>query len=250
MATYGLIGRTLVHSVSPEIHALLGLQGYEKIELSEEELGAFLEKKTYAGCNVTIPYKEAVLPFLAGVSDEAKQVGAVNTLVLTEKGYVGYNTDAGGMAYALKKAGIAVSGKHVLILGTGGTSKTAEFVAKTLGAASVQKVGRTSPINYDNVYERGETQVILNTTPVGMFPAVDARPLDPSRFLRLTGVFDCIYNPTPTKLVAESRKLGIPAENGLTMLVEQARLAEELFLNKPIPSSLTDEVVKKIKIRL
>jgi len=249
MNAYGLIGRTLVHSISPEIHALLGLPGYAKIELSEDELAAFFVKRAYAGCNVTIPYKEKVFPFLARISDEARAIGAVNTLVLTAEGYVGYNTDAGGMTYALSKAGIDVEGKDVLILGTGGTSKTAEFVAKNLGASSVQKVGRTSMINYENVYEQTKTQVILNTTPVGMFPDVNASPVDPSRFPCLTGVFDCIYNPTPTRLVAECRKCGIPAENGLFMLVEQARLAEELFLNTSLSPSLTDEVVKKLKNR-
>ena len=239
---YGLIGNPLGHSISPQIHALLGLPGYELAEIPPEALDAFFDQKEYAGFNVTIPYKEAVIPFLKEVKEEAREIGAVNTVVWEKDGYVGYNTDADGMTYALKQAGIDLRDKNVVILGTGGTSKTAQFVAKRADAKTITVVGRTSETNYTNVYDRQDTEIIINTTPVGMFPHPNETPLDLTIFPRLSGVFDVIYNPTPTRLIQQAATLGVPCANGLLMLVEQARRAEEIFLRKPLPPSLTDRV--------
>ncbi len=241
-----MIRQKLPHTVSPKIHALLGIDAYEKIELEPDELADFMEKGDYDGFNVTIPYKEKIIPFLSAIDEQAQTIGAVNTVVKTEKGYVGYNTDADGMRYALKKAGLTLSGKNVLILGTGGTSKTAAFVAKKENALSVTKVGRTSEVNYENVYSLQETQIIINTTPVGMFPNGNETPIDVSRFQNLSGVFDCIYNPKKTLLVSQAEQCGVPAANGILMLIEQARKAEEYFLQKSLPEALTEQVAKKL----
>lgn len=243
---YGLLGQKLPHTVSPQIHALLGIENYEKIEREENELPALFQSNAFDGFNVTIPYKEKVIPYLFALDRQAKTIGAVNTVVRTENGYVGYNTDVDGMAYALKKAGIDPQGKNVLILGTGGTSKTATYLAEKENARSVTKVGRRSEVNYENVYDRSETQVIVNTTPVGMFPNVNEKPLDLSRFPNLSGVFDCIYNPKTTLLIEQAKRLGVPCANGLLMLIEQARKAEEYFLQKPLPETLTDQVAESL----
>lgn len=247
MARYGLLGEKLPHTVSPEIHALLGLTGYEKIERNPDEIEELFLSRAFDAFNVTIPYKQTVIPFLKEVKEEAKEIGAVNTVVWENDGYVGYNTDADGMAFALEKAGIDLNGRHVLILGTGGTSKTAAYVAKKLGAATVGKVGRTSDVNYDNVYEKQETQVLINTTPVGMFPNVNACPLDATRFANLESVFDCIYNPKTTLLVKNAKERGLNAANGLYMLIEQARKAEEHFLRTSLPPTLTEYVAENLK---
>lgn len=243
---FGLIGQKLPHTLSPQIHALLGIKNYDKTELEPEEVEGFFQKGEYDGFNVTIPYKETVIPFLSEIDDLAKKIGAVNTVVKTEKGYVGYNTDIDGMAYAMKKAGITLQGKNVLILGTGGTSKTAFCLAEKEGASSVVKVGRTSEVNYENVYKRQETQVVINTTPVGMFPKTDVSPLDLSRFATLESVFDCIYNPKKTLLIEQAESLRLSCANGLLMLVEQARKAEEYFLQKPLPETLTEQVARQL----
>lgn len=246
MAKYGLIGNPLGHSISPTIHALLGIKDYALFPLEESELASFIKQSEPVAFNVTIPYKQKIIPFLTETRGAAAAIGAVNTVVKTENGIIGYNTDVDGMVFALAKAGIAIKGKNVLILGTGGTSRTAAYVAEKLGAISVLKVGRNSEINYENVYERTETEVIINTTPVGMFPKIDAQPVCTEKFPRLSGVFDCIYNPKETLLVKNAKKNGITAANGLLMLIEQARKAEELFLNTSLPESLSEFVSKKI----
>lgn len=247
MAKFGLIGNPLIHSISPQIHALFGLENYGLFPLKESELSSFVKDGNMDGFNVTIPYKEKIIPFLSSVKGAAKAIGAVNTVVKTDDGYVGYNTDADGMIYALQKANVFLGGKTVFILGTGGTSKTAEFVAVSLGAKSVKKVGRTAEINYENVYSyANEVEIIINATPVGTFPDVNSCPVDVKCFSNLSGVFDCVYNPSETVLIKEARKKGIPAANGLLMLIEQARKAEELFLEVPRPPALTEQVAEKL----
>lgn len=247
MEKYGLIGEKLPHTLSPQIHALLGLKSYDAIELKEDELSSFIQRKEYNGFNVTIPYKEKIIPFLTKICGAANVIGAVNTVVLTERGYVGYNTDTDGMQFALQKAGITLFQKNVLILGTGGTSKTAEYVAKTSGALSVKKAGRNSEINYNNVYENVDVNVIINTTPVGMFPHMDETPIQTEKFPALESVFDCIYNPKTTLLVKQARERSLCAANGLYMLIEQARKAEEHFLHTSLPPALTEYVAEKLQ---
>ena len=246
MEQFGLIGNPLVHSVSPAIHNLLGINNYKLFPLEENELPSFVEKDI-KGFNVTIPYKEKIIPYLKEIKGAAKEIGAVNTVVRTKSGLIGYNTDADGMIYALKRAEISLKNKNVLILGTGGTSKTAAYVAEISGAKSITKVGRTSKINYNNVYSLTATEIIINTTPVGMYPITDAMPVDPKKFPALKGIFDCIYNPKETLLVNEGKKNGVNAANGIFMLIEQARKAEELFLNKSLSPSLIEKVFDNLK---
>ncbi len=224
-----LIGKHLPHTLSPEIHAAFGSENYGVVELEDElALSRFVAEGGYAGFNVTIPYKQGVIPMLDELDDVAREVGAVNTVVRAESRTKGYNTDVPGMKYALDRAGIGLSGKRVLILGSGGTSHTAAYLAGKEGAASVDIVSRTGRLNYSNCYGLG-TQVIINATPVGMSPDMYASPIDLDKFDGLEGVFDCIYNPLETLLVSEAKKRRIRAANGLDMLVEQARLAHNLF---------------------
>jgi shikimate dehydrogenase len=225
-----LIGERLPHSKSKEIHALFGNPDYGIVELAPENLESFVKSGAYDGYNVTIPYKERIIPFLDSLDPIAAKIGAVNTVVDRNGKKTGYNTDAGGMEYALAGAGITLKDKCVVVLGTGGTSKTARYVAEKLGAKKITVVGRKQAVNYGNVTSVcSGAQVLINATPVGMFPDENELPVEPSSFACLEGVFDVIYNPAETLLVRKTRALGIPAANGTAMLVEQARLAEKIF---------------------
>lgn len=179
------------------------------------------------GYNVTIPYKQAVMPLIDEIDEEARKIGAVNTVVQVGDKLKGYNTDIGGVELAFKVAGIDVKGKHVLILGSGGTSKTVKYFLEKHGAKSIDIVSRSGELNYQNVYEMQNTQIVVNTTPVGTLSI--EKPVELSRFAKLEGVFDAIYNPLETALVREARNLGVKAANGLVMLIEQGRLANNLF---------------------
>lgn len=244
-----LIGKSLPYSLSAEIHAELGLD-YAIVELANsDELRAFMERNEYDGFNVTIPYKEEIIPYLDYVSDEARAIGAVNTVIKTDKGLAGYNTDIMGIKYAVESAGISVKDKKVAVLGSGGTAKTILYYLGQAGAAEIVKVGRTSAVNYENVYDHKDIEVIFNATPVGTYPDNYSSPVDVGRFPALSGVFDAVYNPLTTCLVANARKIGITAECGLGMLVEQARLAAQLFTNTQIDDCVTKDVLDKIKAK-
>ena len=230
---YGLIGGKLGHSFSKDIHERLGASAYELCELAPEEVGPFLTEHAFRGINVTIPYKETVIPYLAKVSERASAIGAVNTIVNDGGRLLGDNTDFGGMVALLRRSGIEVAGKKVLVLGSGGTAKTARAVAKALGASSVNGVSRAKRddcITYEEAYaDHADADVIINTTPVGMYPNADAMPIDLTAFPKLSGVADAIYNPLRTRLVLEAQSRGIPASGGLYMLVAQAVLAAAEF---------------------
>ncbi len=244
---YGLIGAKLGHSHSPRIHGALFGYAYTLRELSAEELPAFLEARAFKGLNVTIPYKQAVIPFCSALGETAARIGSVNTLVVRPDGSLyGDNTDHYGMCYAIRRAGMDLAGKHVLILGSGGTSLTARAAAEDLGAARITVVSRRGPVDYANVYDLRDAGAVINTTPVGMFPNNGASPLDLSRFLRLTGVVDVVYNPLRTQLLLQAEELGIPHANGLDMLVAQAKLAGELFTGTEIPAKKLDEVCREM----
>ena len=231
--SYYLIGCPLGHSFSPEIHAALGIKDYRLRELSPEDMPGFLKQGHFEGLNVTIPYKGAVIPYLTEMSETARQIGAVNTIVRTaDGGLYGDNTDAAGFRKLARETGVDFQGKRVLILGTGGTSRTVSYVARTEGAAVVRHVSRGGPIDYENVY------VLVNTTPGGMYPDCFSSRIDLTRFPELTGVLDVVYNPLMTPLVRQAKALGLPAANGLLMLVEQARAAQELFLGRQIPEQV------------
>lgn len=247
---YGLLGEKLGHSFSRDIHSSLGNYSYDLIEVEKDRLADFIQKKDYSGLNVTIPYKEAVIPYLDKTDDHALAIGAVNTIVNKNGELFGYNTDFFGMERLINHAKIDISDKTVAILGTGGTSKTADAVVKHLGAKKAIKVSRGNrdgAISYDDLYEMaGDIDVIINTTPAGMFPNTEASPIDISRFERLSGVIDAVYNPLRTKLILDAKRRGIKAEGGLYMLVGQAVRASELFTGEVYDEKTTDRVYKRI----
>ena len=248
---YGCIGRRLPHSFSKEIHEQIGAYRYELRELEPGELGPFLAGRAFRAINVTIPYKEAVIPFLDEVSPEALEIGAVNTVVNRGGRLFGYNTDIVGMEKQLERAEIRLGGRKVLILGTGGTSKTAFAAARRAGAAQVVFVSRekkTGAVTYKEALDlHSDAEIIINTTPCGMYPQIEASPLDPGTFPRLEGLLDAVYNPLRTKLAADAALLGARAENGLYMLAAQAVAAYGLFMDAPPPDTLTEKVFRRVE---
>lgn len=247
---YGCIGKRLGHSFSAVIHAKLGNYDYRLVELEENELDAFMKEKNFKGINVTIPYKQAVIPYLDRIDGSAKSIGAVNTIV-NENGFLtGYNTDFYGMTELLKRGGIELKGKNVFVLGTGGTSKTARAVAASQGAEKVYVVSRTpkdGEISYDEMYGMSDlVEAVINTTPVGMFPKNGHSPIEPERFPNLGGAADAVYNPLTTELVRRTRKCGVKAVNGLYMLVAQAAKAAECFFGDDTMTQKTDRVYSEI----
>ena len=247
---YGLIGEKLGHSFSKEVHNKLFDYDYELKEIPEDELDLFLKQRAFKAINVTIPYKEKVIPYLDFVSDIAKEIGAVNTVVNKNGKLYGYNTDFWGLKSLIQKNGIVLKDKKVLILGSGGTSKTAVAVANSLGAKEVLRVSRNKKdgfITYEDIYiNHTDAQILINTTPCGMYPNIDVSPLDISAFERLEGVVDAIYNPLRSKLVCDAQKRGIKAVGGLYMLISQAVFAAEKFLDTDIEPQKTDAVYKSI----
>ena len=250
MKQYGCIGKKLTHSFSREIHAKLADYKYELMELSEEEIAPFFAKKDFAAINVTIPYKQTVIPYLDCVSPVAQRIGAVNTIVNKDGKLCGYNTDYYGMKALIARVGIDLSGKKVLILGTGGTSKTARVLASDLGAGEILTVSRRKTaefINYEEaVRDHTDAQVIINTTPSGMYPNCEDKPIDIGYFPRLEGLIDAVYNPLRTNLVLDAQERGIKAEGGLYMLVMQAVVAVEFFLDTSVPKETADRVFAEI----
>ena len=242
---YGLIGEKLAHSYSCEIHALIAQYDYILQPLKKNEVEEFLRARDFCAINVTIPYKETVIPYLDFVSDEAKAIGAVNTIVNKDGKLFGYNTDFYGIKALCKKANIEVEGKNVLVLGTGGTAKTACAVMKSLGAKSAVKVSRSKKdgaIDYDEAKTREDTQIVFNATPVGMYPSDEGIPIELSAFSNLEGVLDAIYHPLCTNLVLQAREQGCKALGGLYMLVAQAVYASRLFLGKKIDDVKESEI--------
>lgn len=250
MMKCGCIGKKLTHSFSKEIHAMLADYSYELMELTEEQIPVFFARKDFDAINVTIPYKQTVIPYLDCVSDVARKIGAVNTIVNRNGRLLGYNTDYYGMKALLEKAGVCVNGKKVLILGTGGTSKTARVLTQDLGAADILLVSRRTSENTvtyaEAVQYHADAQVIINTTPCGMYPDCDAAPIDLAAFPALEGVIDAVYNPLCTNLILQARSRGVKAEGGLYMLVMQAVVAVEKFLDKTIDKTEADRVFAQI----
>ncbi len=242
---YCLIGEKLGHSYSKIIHEKLGLN-YALVELNSEELTKFLSKPDCNGFNVTIPYKKTVIPFMQEISETARLAGAVNTVVNKNGKLYGYNTDVDGMNYMLNKVGVSVADKVVMILGSGGTSNTAVALCKREKAKAYYIVSRSGEINYDNCYNYQDTQIIINTTPVGMYPSVEDKPIDLSKFSNLIGVFDCIYNPKTTELLSQAKSLNIAYNGGLDMLVKQAILAYNIWKESKQSDEITQKIVSEI----
>lgn len=247
---FGCIGENLPHSFSKIIHEKIGKYPYELIELSPDQVPEFLSRRAFDGINVTIPYKQTVIPYLARIDPAARRIGAVNTVVNRNGELFGYNTDYAGLLALARRTGIGFAGKKVLIAGTGGTSKTALCAALDQGAAEVIRVSRTGKdgaVTYEEAYvAHKDAQILINTTPCGMFPRAGETPLDPGRFPALCGVLDAVYNPLRTEFVLSARALGIPAAGGLYMLVAQAVAAAELFSGQPLPEDLTDRIYREV----
>ena len=238
----GLLGRKLGHSYSPQIHNLLGTYSYDLFEKEPEQLAAFLKGGDFTGINVTIPYKKDVIPYLDALSPAAQKIGSVNTIVRRADGSLfGHNSDYFGFVSLVKHSGIPVEGRKVLVLGSGGTSNMVVTALRDLSAVPIV-ISRSGENNYDNLERHADASVIVNTTPVGMYPNTGISPIDLRLFPKLEGVLDVVYNPAKTKLLLDAEALGIPNANGLWMLVAQAKEASEYFTGK----KLSDEVIGKI----
>ena len=248
---YGLIGEKLGHSFSKEIHEMIGYYKYEIHEVAKNDIDQFMKEKDFVGINVTIPYKETVIPYLDNISPQAASIGAVNTIINIDGKLYGHNTDYFGMLALIKKNNIDCKDKKVLILGTGGTSKTAYAVVKDFGASIILKASinnEEGTITYEEAVNiHNDAEVIINTTPVGMYPNNDGCIIDLSKFKNLVGLIDVVYNPLRTNLVLNAKNLNIPSEGGLYMLVGQAVYACGLFLDKEIDLSVIDTIYNKLK---
>jgi len=245
--TFGLLGEKLGHSFSPLIHGYLGEYDYLLYEVSAADLDSFMTDKRFDGINVTIPYKQQVMPYCATLSHEAQTIGSVNTIIKDGDGALhGYNTDYHGFNVMLEQGGIDPKGKKVLVLGDGGSARTVRAALEGLGAREIVTISRRGTDHYGNIERHYDADVIINTTPVGMYPDNGNSPLNLEGFKQLTGVADLIYNPTRTKLLLEAARLGIPCVNGLAMLVAQAEAASRLFLNGSARPELVNKIHKLI----
>ena len=255
---FGLLGRTLGHSYSPRIHALLGDYEYRLHEVEPEDVPAFLRDGDFAGLNVTIPYKETVMGLCDELTDAAKKIGNVNTVIRRADGtLLGDNTDYYGFSHLLNVARVNVTDRKVLVLGSGGASKTVHAVLTDRGASEVVTVSRSGAVTYDDLPEHYDARVIVNTTPVGMYPNCPDSPIDLEPFARagelregradgLFGVVDVVYNPMHTGLILQAEKLGVPHASGLPMLVAQAKAASELFCGTHIDDAEIDRISNRI----
>ena len=251
---YGLIGEKLGHSFSKIIHEKLANYTYEITPLTREEFMPYMEARAFKAINVTIPYKGDVIPYLDDMDDNAKQIGAVNTIVHTEGKLVGHNTDFSGFLYMVQHNNIDLADKKVIVLGNGGAAKAIIAVLKYLMVKEiiiVKVVPGSEAISYEECFEKhSDAQVIVNTSPIGMYPKVDASPVDVSLYTHCEAVLDIIYNPLKTKLILQTEELGIKAVNGLEMLVAQAKYAVEFFLEKVIDEKEIDVIYQEILAEL
>lgn len=241
MSTFGLLGEKLGHSFSPQIHALLDGYAYSLFETPEDRLEEFLKSGSFDGLNVTVPYKKKVIPFLDSLSELAERIGSVNTIKADETGLHGFNTDYFGFSRMLSDAGIDVKDRRCVVLGNGGASATVQTVLHDLGAAEVAVVEHRENTP-ERIRELKSFQIVVNATPVGMYPHNGESPVDLSLFDRLLGVADIVFNPLKTALILQAESLGIPFACGLTMLVAQAKQSAEIFTGKTIP----DERIREI----
>lgn len=245
---FGLLGRSLKHSYSPQIHSFLGDYQYDLIELEPNELDSFFTKKDFKGINVTIPYKKEVMKYCDFLSENAEKIGSVNTIVNKDGKLYGYNTDYYGFKYMIESINTEINNKKAVILGSGGASVTCKAVLNDLQADEVITVSRTGENNYSNLSKNFDAQIIVNATPVGMYPNIDESVIDLNDFTQCEYVFDLIYNPEKTKLLQNACNLGKKYSNGLTMLVVQAKVAAQLFLDKNINDDIIEKIIKEFKI--
>ena len=247
----GLLGEKLGHSYSPALHALFGDYDYELFEVSPDRLGDFLRVRDFQGLNVTIPYKTTMLAICDDLTETAATIGSVNTVLKQLDGsLLGDNTDAAGFEGMVWKSRIRILGRKCLVLGSGGASLSAQYVLRKLGAGEVVVISRTGENNYDNLDRHQDAAVIVNATPVGMYPNTAASPVDLRQFPRCEGELDLIYNPARTALLQQAETLGIPHLGGLYMLAEQARCAAQLFTGEVIPAIRTQEAYRTLRSRM
>lgn len=246
----GLLGRTLGYSYSPKIHGYLGNYSYELFEKEPEELESFLKNGDFNGINVTIPYKKDVIPYLDELSPTARKMGAVNTIVRRSDGtLLGHNTDYFGFQSMIIHAGIPVEGKKALVLGSGGASNTVRNVLLEMGA-NVIVISRSGENNYNNLHLHKDAALIVNTTPVGVYPKTGISPVDLKQFPSLQGVLDVVYNPAKTQLLLDADAMGLPHENGLWMLVAQAKESSEWFTGNAIDDSVIAKIHQKLSSQM
>lgn len=246
MLKCGLLGERLGHSYSPQIHAELADYEYKLYEVARDRLEDFVKKGDWNGLNVTIPYKKMVVPFCDELSDIARKIGSVNTLVKRADGSIyGDNTDAFGFECLMKKNNVDPKGKKTLILGNGGACVSVKAVLENAGA-NVVVISRSGENNYDNLYLHEDARIIVNTTPVGMYPNNGMSPVDLKLFPRCEAVLDIIYNPERTALVMQAEGLNLTCDTGLYMLVAQAKKSSELFADITISEKKIDEIEKKL----
>ena len=243
---YGLLGEKLGQSFSKKIHSLFGEYQYDYYPVDRDGFIALFKSGELSGMNVTIPYKELAYSLCDELSETAVAAGCVNTVTYRDGVTYGDNTDVFGFMYMLSRGGISLEGKNVIVLGSGGTSKTARCAAGKLGAKKISVVSRSGEINYDNVYDLSDTQIVINTTPLGMYPKNGECALDISRFPLCEGVADVVYNPLKTKLMLDAKRLGIKNVGGIYMLVAQAHAAAERFLDESLPEELIENAVLSI----
>lgn len=242
----GLLGQKLGHSYSPQIHAMLGDYSYELFEKEPEELEAFLKCGDFSGINVTVPYKKDVIPFLDELSPTAARLGAVNTVIRKDGRLIGHNTDYFGFLTMVRSSRLDMCGKKVLVLGSGGASNTSVAVLEELGAL-VTVISRTGVNNYQNLHLHRNATVIVNTTPVGMYPGNGHSPIDLDLFPTLEGVLDVVYNPARTQLLLDAEQRGLVSMNGLLMLVAQAKEAAEWFSGNQIDDGAVTKIHKHLR---
>ncbi len=244
----GLLGRKLGHSFSPRIHSLLGDYSYDLFEVEPENLSAFMQGNGFDALNVTIPYKRDVIPFCAELTEAARGIGSVNTIVRRPDGsLLGDNTDAAGFTAMLEALHLDPSGRKALVLGSGGASLTAVHVLKSLGASEVIVISRSGENNYENLGRHADAAILVNATPVGMYPHCGVSPVNLDRLPKLEGVLDLIYNPARTRLILDAMDRHIPCISGLTMLVEQARAASERFTGSSIPREKGEFILRMLE---
>ncbi|MBE7035350.1 MAG: shikimate kinase [Ruminococcaceae bacterium] len=242
-----LIGEHLSHSYSPKIHSCLAGYSYSLKELAREAVSDFFAKREFDGLNVTIPYKKEVMRYLDAISPEAEAIGAVNTVLRQGSTLIGYNTDYFGFMAMVRKSGVTVQGKTVVVIGSGGASKAVCAALSDMGAGAV-KVLSHKDNNEEAIHAYTDCHVLVNTSPVGMYPNSDAAPVDLSLFTCCEAVLDLIYNPAQTRLLEEAERLGMVSCNGLYMLVAQAKKAAEIFSGQAICDSRIDEVCKMMEL--
>lgn len=246
MRRYGLLGKTLRHSLSPQIHRTFGSYEYSLIEKQEDELAAFFKDPSVAAMNVTVPYKKAVLPFCTELDDIARRIGSVNTIRFDDEHVRGYNTDYAGFVYLLERSSINVAGKKALVLGSGGSSAAVRCALQDKGA-TVVIVSRSGENNYENLSRHADAAVVVNTTPVGMFPHTDEAPLSLDKLPQCEAVVDIIYNPLRTRLLQDAEARGMKTANGLAMLVAQGHRAAEIFTRDTLPLHLIEEGLRQLE---